>query len=468
VLAHVPPPDPAATQLPILVRVTASDNLGLDSVAVVWQKTGGSPITTVAPAIGDGPYTFAIGAGAAYGDVITYRFTAVDRAAGKNRATLPGGTQPFALLVGGNYAESFEGSDGGYTHWNTGPMFYDQWHVETGHQHTPGGASAWKCGATGAGTYRSNLDAVLISTPIVVGPSAHLRFWHDYDAETADTPTGAYDGGLVEISTNGGSSWTQITPIGGYPRAVVPDPGHPLGIGTPLYSGSSGGFVQADFDLSAYAGQSARVRWRFVSDGFVEETGWYVDDVTVTGPGGQPVEVPIGLDIPFALAAPRPNPTAGAASVGYSLPVMQHVRLALYDVRGRLVRVLWDGEKKPGDFVADWNGTMDDGRAAPAGLYFYRLTGSISGSRQGRLVRLERVRAPERVHHRRELAVERRALEPRAASRAVPHARPRFGRTPRAAIGSGTRMRDARRPRPARRRGARWRNPSSGTPAAPA
>jgi len=57
-------------------------------------------------------------------------------------------------------------------------------------------------------------------------------------------------------------------------------------------------------------------------------------------------------------------------------------------VRGRLVRVLFDGERKPGEFAADWNGTFEDGHAAPAGLYFYRLTGSVSGSRQGRLVRL--------------------------------------------------------------------------------
>ena len=387
VLTHTPPPDPAASQMPVPVRVTASDNLGLDSVAVVWQKTNGPENTSVVAATGDGRFTFPIGAGAVYGDVITYRFTAVDKAAGKNRTTLPAGTQPFALLVGGNYAETFESGDGGYTHSNLGPSFFDQWHHEYGHQHTPGGAAAWKCGATGEGTYRSSLDAGLVSTPIVIGTGAHLKFWHDYDAEAADTPTGAYDGGLVEIST-GGWSFTQITPIGGYPRQVVPDPGHPLGIGTPLYSGTSGGFVLADFDLSAWAGQTVRFRWRFVSDSNTEAGGWYVDDVTVTSPSGQPVDVPVGKDVAFALSTPRPNPAPGASSVTYSLPVMQHVRLALYDVRGRLVRELWNGERKPGEYAADWNGTDESGRAMPAGLYFYRLVGSVSGVREGRLVRL--------------------------------------------------------------------------------
>jgi hypothetical protein len=389
VLTHAPPPDPAASQMPVPVRVTASDNLGLDSVAVVWRKTGGPEVTQAIAVSADGRYTFPIGAGAAYGDVITYRFTAVDKAAGKNRATLPAGTQPFSMLVGGNYAETFESGDGGYTHSNLGPSFYDQWHHEYGHQHTPGGAAGWKCGSSQPfGTYRAALDAGLVTPPIVVGTGSHLKFWHDYEAEAAETPTGAYDGGLVEISTNNGSTWTQITPVGGYPRAIVASQGHPLTMGTPVYSGTSNGFVQADFDLASYAGQTVRFRWRFASDGFVEADGWYVDDVTVIGPNGQPLEVPVGRDVPFALSAPRPNPSSGAALVTYSLPVMQHVRLALYDVRGRLVRVLWDGERKPGEYAADWNGTDESGRTMPAGLYFYRLVGSASGAREGRLVRL--------------------------------------------------------------------------------
>lgn len=388
VLAHTPPPDPAVSQMPLPVLVTAFDNLGVDSVGVEWQKTGGPLMTNTVAATGDGPYVFAIGAGAAYGDVVTYRFTAVDKALGKNRTRIPTTVAPFRLLVGNNYAESFEASDGGYTHANISANFFDQWHVESGHQHTPGGTNAWKCGAVGPGSYRSNLDAGLVSAPIAFGPDAQLSFWHDYDAETADTPAEAYDGGLVELSLDNGGSWSQITPNGGYPSAVVPDPGHPLAVGVRLYSGTSGGFVQATFNLSAYAGQTARVRWRFVSDGFVEKDGWYVDDVTVTSTGGQPVDVPFDPGAAFTLGAPVPNPSAGRASIAYRLPVAQEARLALYDVRGRLVRVLFDGPRPAGPFAADWDGLDEDGRPAPAGLYFYRLTGRISGSREGRMVRL--------------------------------------------------------------------------------
>jgi hypothetical protein len=131
-----------------------------------------------------------------------------------------------------------------------------------------------------------------------------------------------------------------------------------------------------------------RVRWRFVSDGFVEKDGWYVDDVTVTSTGGQPVGVPFDPGAAFTLSVPVPNPSAGRASIAYRLPVAQEARLALYDVRGRLVRVLFDGPRPAGPFASDWDGLDEGGRPAPAGLYFYRLTGRISGTREGRLVRL--------------------------------------------------------------------------------
>jgi bacillopeptidase F len=387
-LAHVPPPDPAASQLPLSVKVTAFDNLALDSVAVEWRKTGGPPVTTTVAAAGDGPYTFAIGAGAVYGDVVTYRFLAVDKALGKNRTVLPAAPAPYALLVGGNYAESFEAGEAGYTHSNVGATFQDQWHLESGHNHTLGGTTAWKCGSVGPGTYRAGLDAGLVSAPIAIGTGAHLRFWHDYDAEPGETPAEAYDGALVELSVNNGATWTQIAPVGGYPAVILPGSNHPLPAGTPVWSGSSGGFVQADFDLAAYAGQLARVRWRFASDGFVELGGWYVDDVTLTNVGGQPVEVPIERVPAFALGAPVPNPSVGPASIAYRLPVAQHVRIALYDVRGRLVRTLFDGPREAGAFAADWDGRMEDGGTASAGLYFVRLAGSVSGTREGRLIRL--------------------------------------------------------------------------------
>jgi hypothetical protein len=128
------------------------------------------------------------------------------------------------------------------------------------------------------------------------------------------------------------------------------------------------------------------VRWRMGSDSFVGGEGWYVDDVTVTNNDGEPVSVPVGPAPGLALGNAVPNPTAGRASIGYALPSPQSIRLALYDVRGRLVRVLVDGARPAGPGVAEWDGRTEDGVAAAAGLYFYRLTAQASGERSGRLI----------------------------------------------------------------------------------
>jgi hypothetical protein len=386
VLAHVPPPDPSYTQLPLSVQVTAADNLGLDSVAVSWRVNSAPEQTTVLPATDDGTFTFSIGAGAEFGDVVTYRFSAVDRAAGKNRALLPSGTAPFALLVGSNVAESFEGGEGGFAHSALTANFFDQWHRSDTRNATPGGAWAWKSGATGPGPYGASLHGALVSAPMPVGPNGTLRFKHWFDMESSDTPGQAYDGGRVQISLDGGSSWSTITPLGGYPYAILSNPDSPFPAGTGVWSGSSGGFVDATFNLAAYTGQTVKVRWVHGSDSFVGGEGWYVDEVTLQSDGGEPVDVPVA-PVSFALGTPSPNPTRGGrTTIAYALPQAASVRLALYDARGRLVRSLLEGERPAGASFVDWDGRDTAGRDAAAGLYFVRFEARGLGVKTSRLV----------------------------------------------------------------------------------
>jgi hypothetical protein len=88
---------------------------------------------------------------------------------------------------------------------------------------------------------------------------------------------------------------------------------------------------------------------------------------------------PIGVD-PFpeaatlALATPRPNPAAGGLAVFASrLGTAGAVTLDLYDVSGRLVRNLVRGARPAGEYADRWDGRDDEGRKAPAGVYFARL-----------------------------------------------------------------------------------------------
>jgi len=77
--------------------------------------------------------------------------------------------------------------------------------------------------------------------------------------------------------------------------------------------------------------------------------------------------------VALRLGAPRPNPTAGEASIAFALPRAGDVRLRVFDVRGRCVRTLVDGQAAAGEAVAIWRGRDDRGRTLPDGVYFYRL-----------------------------------------------------------------------------------------------
>lgn len=58
----------------------------------------------------------------------------------------------------------------------------------------------------------------------------------------------------------------------------------------------------------------------------------------------------------------------------WQLPVAGAVRLAVYDVTGREVRMLLDGTRSPGVFENVWDGTDNEGCRVPAGVYLCRLS----------------------------------------------------------------------------------------------
>ena len=68
------------------------------------------------------------------------------------------------------------------------------------------------------------------------------------------------------------------------------------------------------------------------------------------------------------LGFPTPNPFNPVSRISYSVPATQHVRIAIYDVAGRLVEDLVNETKDAGEYVAEW----DAGRL-PSGVYFYRM-----------------------------------------------------------------------------------------------
>lgn len=82
-----------------------------------------------------------------------------------------------------------------------------------------------------------------------------------------------------------------------------------------------------------------------------------------------------GGALAFALAAPKPNPAHGATALQYSLPQTGTVRLAVYGLRGELVRTLVNGALEAGRHTVTWDGRDERGHVSASGAYFVRLEG---------------------------------------------------------------------------------------------
>lgn len=152
----------------------------------------------------------------------------------------------------------------------------------------------------------------LVSPAIVLPASTEqplsLSFWQKYAFE--GSTSSCYDGGLLEISTNGGSTWIQVptaqlltTPYNG---TVYSGYGNPLG-GKPGWCADME-WARTVVNLNSYAGQTVQFRIRLGSDSSVGDTGWYVDDARIQscfyGPMAMPDSYTMDEETVLNVAAP--------------------------------------------------------------------------------------------------------------------------------------------------------------------
>jgi len=89
------------------------------------------------------------------------------------------------------------------------------------------------------------------------------------------------------------------------------------------------------------------------------------------------------LPAAYGLGQNYPNPFNPATTISYQLPERTFVRLSVYDVMGRQVASLVDGEKPAGEYSVQW-----DALGMPTGVYFYRIqAGGFTQTKQLLLVR---------------------------------------------------------------------------------
>jgi len=114
------------------------------------------------------------------------------------------------------------------------------------------------------------------------------------------------------------------------------------------------------------------LRWTLgPTSGTGQFCGWNLDDITVwaltSGGGGQSGEGRVAMLLAY------PNPFSFETAFTFRLLRGGALKLAIYDLRGRLVKTLVDSRREIGTYIETWLGDDDDGRYVSSGTYICRL-----------------------------------------------------------------------------------------------
>jgi len=76
----------------------------------------------------------------------------------------------------------------------------------------------------------------------------------------------------------------------------------------------------------------------------------------------------------FELAQNYPNPFNPETVINYRLGTGAAVTMKIYDLTGRVVKILVDDYQSAGSHTLSWNGLSENGEKLASGMYIYRLT----------------------------------------------------------------------------------------------
>jgi len=172
-----------------------------------------------------------------------------------------------------------------------------EWHVDSWNAYQ-GGLSWWDADPSlgNQGGYKNEwyegLDTDQIS---LSGSNLMLEFYHRYKVEEPAGAPAQYDGwdGMnVRISTDDGNTWQVLqNPVPAYSNSSLFSFGgrHGEGLGIPGWTGELSTWTNVSVDLSAYAGQTVRIRFAFASDFYFSTDdvgpdlfGWQIDNIIVS------------------------------------------------------------------------------------------------------------------------------------------------------------------------------------------
>ncbi|SVE48389.1 uncharacterized protein METZ01_LOCUS501243, partial [marine metagenome] len=143
------------------------------------------------------------------------------------------------------------------------------------------GTNSFWAGDAEEDEYGDEWDAAFKMTSDVSLPSGDVSESRILEIKTWYRTEQRFDGGRVYISKNSGTTWSLLTPLGGYDELM--NDGSPCDNDEKAFTGdkSSLGWHAKQFNLSDYRGEDVRIKFIFCSDDSNVWDGWYIDDVTI-------------------------------------------------------------------------------------------------------------------------------------------------------------------------------------------
>lgn len=188
----------------------------------------------------------------------------------------------------------------------------------------------------------------------------------DTDILYAGTESGVFK------STNGGNNWSNTGFSGGRTNQVLinPDNGD-------IYAGTNSNGVYISTDDGS--------TWLQQNDGLDNLTilrlGINPGDYLFAGTSGNGFyrwNLTVGIEEENfetkSVFYAKPNPFETKTTINFQLSKEAFVNLSIYDVQGRLVRVIKNGVESAGNHSTVWFGLNDKNMKVASGVYFYKLT----------------------------------------------------------------------------------------------
>ena len=243
------------------------------------------------------------------------------------------------------FCDNFSGTTSNWVITNDGGTCV--WQIETPpypNNYTLPATSSGGVLAADADDCGSGTTTLTTATTITINCSAYeninLHFDNDWNAIDAQ------DQAIVDYSTNGGTTWTNLITWGGTDvrntHEVKPMP-------------------------NATQMANVKVRFKSVQPGW--DWWWAIDNVCLRGAPATGI-TQNGSNVPseYALMQNYPNPFNPTTNIKFDIPEQGFVSLKVYDVVGKEIATLVNETKSAGSYIVDF-----DGSNLSSGAYFYRL-----------------------------------------------------------------------------------------------